>query len=362
MAECGAGVRAKTLELMRQRVAHMEGWGRIREGRRSVKETRAQAALARASVSQDKAVRRATVMSYKVRQRALAGGVKGLQTVLGKPPKGEALKRYDRLRFTGLTAEDARDAVNMLIVPPSEWGAEAFAAADADGSGQVDLEELKTALVQLGMEKISDDEVGEIFDAVDVDRSGYVDEMEFKEVAVVLSEREERRNAEQMAAGVDVNGDGAIDRDEMWDGLEALGLELSESQVDMLWEKCDADGSGELDIGEFGKAVKMARLALDHTGEGERFYGESDIRERLECGAEKYQGLNPRSASDVVATAEAMIAAAEAAAAELDESHADALHREPASISLVELDQIVTDVMSAAIYTADAESANAPAQ
>jgi Ca2+-binding EF-hand superfamily protein len=62
------------------------------------------------------------------------------------------------------------------------------------------------------------------------------------------------------AEGVDVDGDGAIDRDEMWDGLEALGLELSESQVDMLWEKCDADGSGELDIAEFGKAVKMVGL------------------------------------------------------------------------------------------------------
>jgi hypothetical protein len=79
---------------------------------------------------------------------------------LGKPPAGEAIKRYERLRFTGLSAEDARDAVNMLLVPASEWGAAAFNSADADGSGEVDFDELKKALVSLGMEKISDAEVG----------------------------------------------------------------------------------------------------------------------------------------------------------------------------------------------------------
>ena len=47
----------------------------------------------------------------------------------------------------------------------------------------------------------------------------------------------------------------------------------------------------------------------------------------------------------IVATAMTMIAAGEAAAAELDDSHEDALHREPASISAVELDQIVQDVL-----------------
>ena len=172
-------------------------------------------------------------------------------------------------------------------------------------------------------------------------------------MAIVLSEREERRHAEMLAEGVDVDGDGTIDKDEMWDGLEALGLELSESQVDMLWEKCDADGSGELDIAEFGKAVKMARLALDHAGEGERFYGEADVRQRLGCGAEKYTGLNQRSVADIVATATTMIEANEAASAELDDSHEDALRREPASISAVELDQIVQDVLAAAIYTAE---------
>ena len=34
---------------------------------------------------------------------------------------------------------------------------------------------------------------------MDVDRSGFVDMEEFKEVAIVLSEREERRHAEQLA-------------------------------------------------------------------------------------------------------------------------------------------------------------------
>jgi len=212
----------------------------------------------------------------------------------------------------------------------------------------VDEHELKAALVALGMEAVSDAEVREIFTEVDADRSGYVDVAEFRDVAVVLSEREERRCAQQMADGVDANGDGAIDRGEMWDGLEALGLELSESQVDMLWEKCDADGSGELDIAEFGKAVKMARLALDHAGEGKRLYGEADVRQRLDSGADKYQGLTRVMVGDVLGVAAGMIAAAEAAAAELDMAHEDSLHREPASISVVELDQIVSDVFKAA--------------
>ena len=347
VAECGAGVRAATLEALRQRVAHMQGWARITSGRRAVKELRAQAALARAKYASDKTSRRQAIASYKAKQRALAGGVKGLQTVIGKPPSGASLVSYERLRFTALSAEEVRETVEMLIVPASAWGDAAFASADADGSGEVDRDELRAALVALGMDKVSDEEVDEIFDAVDVDRSGLVDRDEFKEVAIVLSEREERRNAEAMADGVDADGDGGIDRSEMWDGLEALGLELSESQVDMLWDKCDADGSGELDVAEFGKAVKMARLALDHVGEGERFYAEADVRERLSSGAAKYQGLNPTMVGDVVATFKAMISAAKAAAAELDDEHEDALHREPASISAVELDQIVSDVLGA---------------
>jgi Ca2+-binding EF-hand superfamily protein len=382
--ECGEGVDAETLDLLRQRVAHMQGWARICDGRRAVQELRAHAAfLARSAGGDgggnvDRASRHAAATSVKEAQRALAASVRGLQTVLGAPPRGEARAMYRSLHFTQIAAGAAEDAANMLVVPPNQWITEAFAVASAANGARVDRSKLRTALGALGVATVSATEVDEIFDAVDVEGSGLVDVHAFRRVVVVLSEREERRRAEQFAEGVVANDGGGsrtIDREELWDMLDALGLELSTAQMDMLWEKCDVNGSGVTDAAHFRQAAHAARLTLDHAGNGERFYDRREVEERLATGATTYTGLTPRSARDVAAAAVAMIAAVAAAAAaaagggESDDTRpdapgsdapgsdvrrdtmntqSDACRREPASISVVELDQIVADVMGLA--------------
>jgi len=296
-----------------------------------VRELKAQAALVKSSTIK-KAERRDAVTKIKEQQRALASGVKGLTTAMGKPPR-TTVKLYRKLKFKKeLTAVEARDTVDMLILPETHWGEEAFKAADSSGNGEIDLEELKSALVALGLADVSSEEAARIFQDVDVDNSGYLTYEEFREVASKIAEKEEGRAAEQHRHGVDENGDGSIDLQEMWDALEALGIEMSEAQVEMLWQKCDADGSGELDITEFGKAVDMARLIIDNTADGDLLTVE-DCRDRLESLA-RFQTLTSQQRDAVIAVAEQNIAASAGA----DPDTAD-------TITASELDLIVEEVL-----------------
>jgi len=92
--------------------------------------------------------------------------------------------------------------------------AKAFAAADTSGRGTIDENQLKGALVALGMGEVSDAEVAAIIHAADAERSGggggLVGVKDFTDAAVALSERREKAVATQMAEGVDARSAGPM--------------------------------------------------------------------------------------------------------------------------------------------------------
>ena len=51
--------------------------------------------------------------------------------------------------------------------------------------------------------------------------------------------------------GIDVDGNGALDSEEMKQLFKDLGLELTQDQVATVMSRIDADGSGEIDFDEF---------------------------------------------------------------------------------------------------------------
>lgn len=61
---------------------------------------------------------------------------------------------------------------------------EAFKSVDADGSGEIDLNELNTIMAQIaddmGVPAPSKQDVQEVLDEIDTDRSGKIDFNEFK--------------------------------------------------------------------------------------------------------------------------------------------------------------------------------------
>jgi Ca2+-binding EF-hand superfamily protein len=60
----------------------------------------------------------------------------------------------------------------------------------------------------------------------------------------------------RMFRDFDVNGDGVISVDEFRNGLNQLGVNLSEDRFQLLVKKTDANGDGDIDFGEFSKVMR----------------------------------------------------------------------------------------------------------
>ena len=66
-----------------------------------------------------------------------------------------------------------------------------------------------------------------------------------------LSAVEPAEMARELFAKMDLNGDGLLDRSEISALASRLGKKLTEAQLDDAMKEMDADGSGEVDVGEF---------------------------------------------------------------------------------------------------------------
>ena len=145
----------------------------------------------------------------------------------------------------------------------------AWLRADADGSGQLDKEEVKAVL--LGMEL--DVDVEQVFHEIDEDGSGTVEYAEFKAWFVLqeaeaqqrvsakavkvrskkLEAKEEDSKMRQAWLGADTDGSGSLDREELRKVLVSMDFpeDQLEEMFDDLFEEIDTDGSGAVEYGEF---------------------------------------------------------------------------------------------------------------
>lgn len=126
----------------------------------------------------------------------------------------------------------------------------AFRKFDSDGDGHITRQELKGV-----MAKFSDAEVDAVFALGDRDQSGGIDYAEFIGLMVSNSGTILKKISSQFAdekaviAGfkrVDANGDGAITRAEL-----KQGLKLSEDDTEVVFALGDLDGDGEISLPEF---------------------------------------------------------------------------------------------------------------
>jgi calmodulin len=130
---------------------------------------------------------------------------------------------------------------------------------DRDGSGTLDVDELKEALVQLGM-NVSDRNVAKIARAWDADGSGKLDLLEFTDLVRTL----------QTFMKYDKDGSGDIDLEEIRPALRRLGIPAETKMTNAILNWYDNDESGKIELHEFAVLVRDASVFAsydkDHSG------------------------------------------------------------------------------------------------
>merc|ERR1711884_540993 len=148
---------------------------------------------------------------------------------------------------------------------------QAFKRFDADGDGEISIQELKSGSSSLG--KFSDGELAAVFAMGDVDNDGKISFPEFAKLVIpsagekVSVLKKKLGSANEVAAAFkkfDVNGDGNISNQELQNGLRGTGLNFSQQEVDVVFAVADLDGDGEISMAEFehllGTGVSFGRV------------------------------------------------------------------------------------------------------
>lgn len=156
--------------------------------------------------------------------------------------------------------EKARD--RRLGITPEQLAEfqEAFQLFDQDGSGSIDLKEMRVAMKALGMGNPSIEEVRKMVAEVDEDGSNSIS---FEEFQHLMSQKAETRDPKEVIKEIfkmiDLDDKGFIDLMDLQRVAADLGLSGSlgkgETLVKML-ELGDCNGDGQVDLSDFIKTLR----------------------------------------------------------------------------------------------------------
>ena len=132
----------------------------------------------------------------------------------------------------------------------------AFKRFDADGDGEITIQELKSGAGQ----GFSSGEIAAVFSLGDSDQNGRLSFAEFAQL-ILPSARDKVCQLKKSFNGAkaiedafnrfDVNRDGQISCEELRSGLSASGLKFNDQEVMTVFAMADVDGDGEISLTEF---------------------------------------------------------------------------------------------------------------
>merc|ERR1719297_764513 len=148
---------------------------------------------------------------------------------------------------------------------------QAFKRFDADGDGEISIQELKSGAASMG--KFSDGEMSAVFAIGDVDNDGKISFSEFAKMVIPSANekisllKKKMGSANDVAAAFkkfDVNNDGKISNQELENGLKSTGLKFTTQEVGVIFAVADLDGDNEISLVEFehllGTGVSFGRI------------------------------------------------------------------------------------------------------
>ncbi|GAB2295780.1 Calcium-dependent protein kinase 20 [Dionaea muscipula] len=123
-----------------------------------------------------------------------------------------------------------------------------FRMMDADNSGQISLEELKTGLEKAGAD-LKDSEIIGLMQAADIDNSGTIDYGEFIAAMIHLNKIQKEDHLFAAFSYFDKDGSGYITPDELQQACEQFGL--GDVHLEEIIQEVDQDHDGRIDYSEF---------------------------------------------------------------------------------------------------------------
>ena len=131
---------------------------------------------------------------------------------------------------------------------------------DADGSGSIDINELRDVMKALGI-NLKQEEVKEMMARVDKDGSGCI---EMDEFMALMAERIAVRNPiEELKKAFriyDEDDSGKISFDNLKKVTEDLNVDANDEELQNMIKLADTDGDGEVSLDEFIALMKLIKL------------------------------------------------------------------------------------------------------
>lgn len=139
-----------------------------------------------------------------------------------------------------------------------------FRKFDANGDGKISAAELGAIMSSLG-QATSDEELDKMMKEIDSDGDGFVDFDEFVELNTKGVDSEEiMTNLKDAFSVYDIDGNGSITAEELFEVLKSLGDECSLAECRKMISGVDSDGNGTIDFEEFKVMMMMgSRLEYD---------------------------------------------------------------------------------------------------
>ncbi|KAI9343083.1 centrin-2-like protein [Zopfochytrium polystomum] len=191
--------------------------------------------------------------------KAALGGLSGAAASTGKAGGGggaalkagahhQAAQQQHQQRASELTAEQKQEI------------REAFDLFDTDGSGTIDVKELKVAMRALGFEP-KKDEIKRMIAEIDRTGSGTIDFNEFLDLMTAkMAEKDSREEILKAFRLFDDDETGKISFRNLKRVAKELGENLTDEELQEMIDEADRDGDGEVNEDEFLRIMKKTGM------------------------------------------------------------------------------------------------------